>query len=570
MAERRAALERLCARARHRARIITTSGACAHDVSDESLRGAARARSAWMRRSDAAIAAAERAAEARGVARMRCRRWRRSRPSGDALVGRACRLPQVGRGAATGRIDRGGGRAASRRASTSPRWPSPAQRASSTAWLARMRLALRVALPAGLSPADVVDGVPGATLLIAAPPRCYRPAAARRAAGASGGPRCSSTACARSATGASATSAIWRASSSSGRARGAGIVGLNPLHALFAHNPAHASPYSPSSRLCLNPLYIDVEAVDDLRECEPRSASCARRSSRRASSGCATASRSTIPASRRAKREVLELLYAHFRERHLAADSERARAFRAFQREARRRAAPACAVRSAAGAPACRRIASVWGWPVWPEEYRDPASPAVQRFVRTSSSSASSSTSTCSGRRSCSSRACRRTARARGLAVGLYLDLAVSVDRGGSDAWAHARHLRARRERRRAARRLQPPGPGLGPAAAAPGPPARRPATRSSSTTLRANMRHAGALRIDHVMGLMRLFWIPPGSTATRRRVRALPASTSCSRIVALESQRDRCLVIGEDLGTVPDEMRARAGRRAACCRTGC
>jgi (1->4)-alpha-D-glucan 1-alpha-D-glucosylmutase len=53
---------------------------------------------------------------------------------------------------------------------------------------------------------------------------------------------------------------------------GAGIVGVNPLHALFAHNPAHASPYSPSSRRFLNALYLDVEAIDEFRECESGSA----------------------------------------------------------------------------------------------------------------------------------------------------------------------------------------------------------------------------------------------------------------------------------------------------------
>ena len=121
-------------------------------------------------------------------------------------------------------------------------------------------------LPAGYHRLTV-EGHDGETLLVTAPPHCYRPPALADD-GRVWGPALQLYALRSERnwgigdfTDLGQFVELWAE-------RGAGIIGLNPLHALFPHNPRHASPYSPSSRRQLNILYVDVEAIDDFRECE--------------------------------------------------------------------------------------------------------------------------------------------------------------------------------------------------------------------------------------------------------------------------------------------------------------
>jgi (1->4)-alpha-D-glucan 1-alpha-D-glucosylmutase len=332
--------------------------------------------------------------------------------------------------------------------------------------------------------------------------------------------------------------------------RGAAIVGVNPLHALYPANPAHASPYSPSSRLFLNVLYIDVEAVEDYRECPD---ACAPDLESRLQA-LRAADLVDYPGVAAAKLPVLERLYVHFRARHLVPGTVRGDAFRQFQRqggEALRRHAlfEALYEHFRADSP------GICGWQDWPEAYRDPGSAAVTRFAAERLERVEFYEYLQWQTDLQLARAAERSLELD-LAVGLYQDLAVSIDRGGAEAWAN-QDLYALRAS------IGAPPDDFNLAGQDWGLPPMRPhrlraaAYEPFIATLRAGMRHAGALRIDHVMGLARLYWIAPGGRPADGAYVHYPFEDLLG-IAALESHRNRCMVIGEDLGTVPDEIRAR------------
>jgi (1->4)-alpha-D-glucan 1-alpha-D-glucosylmutase len=333
---------------------------------------------------------------------------------------------------------------------------------------------------------------------------------------------------------------------------GAGLVGVNPLHALFPHNPAHASPYSPSSRRFLNVLYVDVEAVPEFAECaeaRQRVATPEFQARLRALRAESLVDYAGVAA---AKFDILERLYRHFRAHHLATESERGRAFRAWR---------------AGGGEDLERFAryhalqehlhaqdpELWGWPVWPQPYRDPESAEVAVFAAAHEERVTyflyqqwlaDAQLDHVGWRSME----------LGLGVGLYQDLAVGEDLGGAETWSRQALYAAD------ARIGSPPddfnlfGQDWGMPPWVPQR-LREAAYAPFIAMLRANMRCAGALRLDHVMGLMRLYWVPPGMRADQGAYVAYPFGDLLG-ILALESQRNRCLVVGEDLGTVPEAVR--------------
>ncbi|MDN5849879.1 MAG: 4-alpha-glucanotransferase, partial [Nitrococcus sp.] len=191
---------------------------------------------------------------------------------------------------------------------------------------------------------------------------------------------------------------------------------------------------SPSSRLFHNVLYLDVEAIPEFDECAAARELIAAPQYQARIAALKDAPFVDYPAVWKLKREVLDRLYADFRQRHLLAGSERGQAFRAFQ---------------AAGGDALERFAryealqthfqqqdpAIWGWPVWPRAYRDPRTPAVEEFAQRRRERVEFF-QYLQWQADAQLAAASRHADELGLAVGLYQDLAVSIDRAGADSWS--------------------------------------------------------------------------------------------------------------------------------------
>ncbi len=333
---------------------------------------------------------------------------------------------------------------------------------------------------------------------------------------------------------------------------GMDMVGLNPLHALFPSNPTQASPYSPSSRLFLNFLYLDIEAVADFTECDEARTLVADDMFQARLRALRSEELLDYPQVMLAKKTILMRLYQHFRQRHLKENSERGQQFRAFQSdglESLRR----YALFEALQAHFQEHDASIRDWSVWPQAYRDHTSQEMAAFTQDHLEQIEYY-EYLQWLANLQLDAASKTSLAFGLGVGLYGDLAVGVNRGGAEVWANQDDYALGASVGTPSDESNPNGQDWG------SPPWIPERLRAAAYTpfiamLRANMLHMGALRIDHVMGLMRLFWIPHDKDAVMGTYVNYPFDDLLG-ILLLESWRNRCVVIGEDLGNVPDTLR--------------
>jgi glycogen debranching enzyme GlgX/4-alpha-glucanotransferase len=321
-----------------------------------------------------------------------------------------------------------------------------------------------------------------------------------------------------------------------GRERAAAI-GINPLHMLFPEDRERASPYHPSDRRFLDPIYIDV--MDGVADPNRAAASVGRA----AQTFTDLIAYSAVWA---LKREILERQFADFTAAEQA-NSSVAAGFRSFVDE------HGADLSRFATFQAIAETLPGQSWRQWSGGLSSPGSEATREFARAHA-----------GRvrfhqylqfladRQFATAAARGAA--SGLEVGLYRDLAVGAAPDGAEAWARVEELA------HGAWVGAPPDPfaAEGQNWHLPPPLPLRLAHdgyASFAALIAVNMRHAGALRIDHAMGLSRLFWIPDGGRGADGAYVAYPFADLVGQ-VALESARARCMVVGEDLGTVPEGFR--------------
>jgi 4-alpha-glucanotransferase len=321
---------------------------------------------------------------------------------------------------------------------------------------------------------------------------------------------------------------------------GGSFVGLNPLHALL-NRGGDVSPYGPVSRLWRNPIYIDVERVPEF------STGLEAQEIQAALGPLRTSSKVEYEQSWAIKSLALDSLFTRFLDlRSRRATHPRVAAFNEFVEKGGRW------LSDHATWMAIAESRNEWNWKTWPAELRDSRGESVRRFANAHS------------RRVDFHRWAQfelerqlgeiaATCKAKGMEIGLYQDLAVGSSGTGSDAWSQRDLFRE------GVTIGAPPDPysdfgqnwGL--------PPIDPRALRDDRyryfiQLVRSGFRHAGALRMDHVMGLFRLFWIPEGATGRDGAYVSYPADDLLG-ILALESQRHNALVVGEDLGVVPPEV---------------
>lgn len=311
--------------------------------------------------------------------------------------------------------------------------------------------------------------------------------------------------------------------------QGAACLAISPQHALFAADPQRFGPYSPSSRLFLNALHADPALVfDDLAGAPP------------ADDGELV----DWPAVSARSLAWFRALFA----RHAA--DPRFAAFRAREGEALRDHARFEALHAVQVARH-----GAYDWRRWPAPLRDPQSAEVAAFACAHADEVAFH-EFMQFLADASLAETQRRLRVAGMAIGLVTDLAVGADPSGSQAWAGPEQILNGVSVGAPPDAFSPLGQDWGLTAFSP--------TALIDTgyagflgVLRAALRHAGGVRIDHVMGLARLWLVPPGASP-REGVYVRYPLEDLLRLIALESWERRAIVIGEDLGTLPDGFRDR------------
>ena len=334
---------------------------------------------------------------------------------------------------------------------------------------------------------------------------------------------------------------------------GADFIGLNPIHALYPANPNACSPYGPSSRRWLNYLYIDVTAIDGYDDASVQ-AVVSSDEFKATLEHARNVEHVDYEAVAHVKLAALKAVFDVYDAKYLRKSTKQNKAFKAFV-EAGGESLDMLVVYDALQSHLKAEGKDSWGWPVFPQEYKDYYNPAVAKFKSTNEQDvkfylflqwiAAQQLELASNK-----------ATDAGMTIGLYRDLAVGVSEGSAEIWGN-------KDLYCTGASVGAPPDILGPLGQNWGLPPMDPRKLYEQgyqpiiDLFASNMASSGSLRIDHVMALLRLWWVVKGDNAKDGGYVYYPVDDLLG-ILALESHRNQSLVIGEDLGTVPEEIRSK------------
>lgn len=324
---------------------------------------------------------------------------------------------------------------------------------------------------------------------------------------------------------------------------GGGFVGINPLHAIPNKPPFGISPYSPISRLYRNLIYIGMDEVPDFKE------------SHRDSTPTAIKDSDLIDYEEiaKSKEKALKESFSYFYKTHYIPNTPRGREFKTYIKE-QGMALQRFSVFMAIG----KEEAGIYDIRQWHPNLRDPEGPETMEFKKNHVKEilfyqyiqwvADKQIEAVS-----------KKAKELGMPIGLYNDLAVGSTKGGFDAWAFPEVFVDGVSVGAPPDSFNLNGQDWGVTAFIPEM-LKESGYESFISVIRENLRHAGALRIDHALGLFRVFLVPEGMSPKHGAYVRYPYE-DLLRIIALESVREKAVIIAEDLGTVTDEAREALSR---------
>ncbi len=330
---------------------------------------------------------------------------------------------------------------------------------------------------------------------------------------------------------------------------GADALAISPVHAMFSAWPGQYSPYSPSSRLLFNSLHAAPDMILGEAAVNDALQICGLHDNRKQLERLELVDWPGVTDSRQ---RLLRQLYQTFRDQDNALTPD----FDKFLLCGGDALLQHCRFEALQGFMVRHEMSG--DWRTWPEHYRDPRHANVDLF-------AADHAQEIGYHAFCQWLIARSMGRAQaaalnaGMKIGLIADLAVGADGAGSQAWSRQDELLQSLTVGAPPDILNRQGQSWGISAFSPEG-LRRNGYRAFIEMLQANLAHVGGVRIDHVMGLQRLWVIPQGAPPQAGAYLNYPLK-DLLRLVALESWRNRALVIGEDLGTVPDGLREELGR---------